>query len=691
MGFQQALSGLNGASKSLEAIGNNVANTGTVGFKAANTQFGDVYAAALSGGGSGQVGIGVSVSKIAQVFTQGNVTTSNNPLDIAVNGSGMFRMNNNGTISYTRNGQLFLDKDGYIVNAAGYQLTGYTADQTTGAIVPGSFVALQMNNTAIPPNATTASQVQVNLDSRELPPASMTHGYITGAKNLTAYLTPAAINAAALNNKFDITLDGLGPITITIPDGSYTTENIAQAIETAINDTIGIKGTGAAVDVELNTTSKLVITSRSVGTIGSQGTGSTVTLAATTGNTGYANLFTVVAPATLPTPVSGKDVFNTTDTTSYTASTSQTVYDSLGNPHSMSMYFVKTSKPNSWQMYTTIDNTAVPTQGLATGNTIVGTLPSTLTVAATVQTAGGGAPAAAGNDQFAIKIDGYPALPSGPVTVTVPAAVYGSATALATATQTAINAAFTGTGHSVKVTLDATGQMVVTSDAYGEGSTIELSAVTNELNSTAPPSVPATNTGYANLFGTAPALTPGVAAVQEDLTFNTSGALISPTTTIAQSFILSNGAASPMAFTLSLAGSTQYGITFGANQLIQDGYTSGKVTGMNVSPNGIVQGRYSNGKTRNMGQLVMVTFNNSTGLQSLGGNQWAESSESGQPIIGTPGSGSLGVVQSGAIEESNVDLTAELVNMITQQRVYQANAQTIKTQDQILQTLVNLR
>ncbi|HEY6897110.1 MAG TPA: flagellar hook-basal body complex protein, partial [Rhodocyclaceae bacterium] len=84
-------------------------------------------------------------------------------------------------------------------------------------------------------------------------------------------------------------------------------------------------------------------------------------------------------------------------------------------------------------------------------------------------------------------------------------------------------------------------------------------------------------------------------------------------------------------------------------------------------------------------------FNNQNGLQSLGGNQWAETAESGQPIPGTPGQGSLGVVQAAAVEESNVDLTAELVNMITQQRTYQANAQTIKTMDQILQTLVNLR
>jgi flagellar hook protein FlgE len=92
-----------------------------------------------------------------------------------------------------------------------------------------------------------------------------------------------------------------------------------------------------------------------------------------------------------------------------------------------------------------------------------------------------------------------------------------------------------------------------------------------------------------------------------------------------------------------------------------------------------------------LGQVVLAGFTNPNGLSSLGGNQWSETSTSGAALVGEPGSASLGLLQSAAVEESNTDLTAELVNMITQQRNYQANAQSIKTQDQILQTLVNLR
>jgi flagellar hook protein FlgE len=160
---------------------------------------------------------------------------------------------------------------------------------------------------------------------------------------------------------------------------------------------------------------------------------------------------------------------------------------------------------------------------------------------------------------------------------------------------------------------------------------------------------------------------------------------------LVQSFPITTGAVDPLAFDLDLTGSTQFGSSFGVNRLFQDGYTSGRLSGINISVEGIVQGRYSNGQSRNLGQIVLANFTNSNGLQSIGNNQWAETADSGQPLVGAPGTGSLGLLQSAAVEESNVDLTAELVNMITQQRAYQANAQSIKTQDQILQTLVNLR
>ena len=113
--------------------------------------------------------------------------------------------------------------------------------------------------------------------------------------------------------------------------------------------------------------------------------------------------------------------------------------------------------------------------------------------------------------------------------------------------------------------------------------------------------------------------------------------------------------------------------------------------GFSVGADGTILSRYTNGETTARGKIALANFANPQGLQSQGGNQWAETADSGAALLGAPGSGTLGTLQSGALESSNVDLTAELVNMIMAQRVYQANAQTIKTNDQLLQTIVNLR
>lgn len=406
MGFQQGLSGLNAAARNLDVIGNNVANASTVGFKASNALFADVYANAVSGTSGTMAGIGTTVSAIQQDHAQGNISVSTNPLDMAINGNGFFRMSQNGAVSYSRNGQFHLDKDGYIVNAQGARLTGYPAGPN-GTVVASTPGDLQVSAADIDPSATTEAEVGLNLDSRK-----------------------TAITAA----------------------------------------------------------------------------------------------------------------FNLNDPATYHHATSMSVYDSLGNEHTLSMYFVKTAA-NTWSVFAANDGTQV-------GTAAVGTL-----------------------------------------------------------------------------NFDSSGN---------------------------------------------------VDATTTTLPFN----LSLPVTT---------GATTPLTVDLDFTGSTQFGSIFGVNELSQDGYASGRLTGFNISGDGTILGRYSNGQSRAQGQVTLATFTNLHGLQPLGNNLYAETATSGQPIVGVPQSGSLGVLQSGAVEDSNVDLTAELVDMITAQRVYQANAQTIKTQDAVLQTLVNLR
>ena len=156
-------------------------------------------------------------------------------------------------------------------------------------------------------------------------------------------------------------------------------------------------------------------------------------------------------------------------------------------------------------------------------------------------------------------------------------------------------------------------------------------------------------------------------------------------------FSPANGASPSQTITTNFAGTTQYGAANSEKASSQDGYTAGQLTRFSAGPDGVILAQYSNGQSHNLGQIVLANFANQNGLTPLGNNAWAETSVSGVPLVGAPNSGRFGVLQSSSVESSNVDLTAELVNMITAQRVYQANAQTIKTQDSVLQTLVSLR
>ncbi|WP_035053204.1 flagellar hook protein FlgE [Andreprevotia chitinilytica] len=439
MGFQQGLSGLNAASKNLDVIGNNIANSTTVGFKSSRTEFADIYASSFASSNN-VAGIGTRVQDIAQQFSQGNTETTNNGMDVAITGNGFFRLQSvGGAVSYSRNGQFQLDKNGFI-NNNGQFLTGWMADPTTGLLVKGGNpVPLQVSVGNIGARATGGSgvanaglQMIMNLDASK----------------------PVISRAAAPA--------GVGPLAITDP-------------------------------------------------------------------------------------------------TTYTSSTSATVYDAQGVSHTLSYYFTKVAS-NQWEVQTSFDGAAPVKTGSPAGT------------------------------------NGY--------------------------------LVFDGNG---------------------------------KLDAATVPTDPLTATAATN-----------VAA------FNFTTNLVAP-----------NGATSPFAFTVNFAKSTQFGSAFGVSSLTQDGYADGRLTGLTISKDGTVQGNYSNGQTKPIGQIVLTNFANVQGLAPQGDNRWVETFASGAARTGDPGTSDLGSLQSSALEDSNVDLTGELVNLITAQRTYQANAQTIKAQDTIMQTLVN--
>jgi flagellar hook protein FlgE len=508
MSFQQGLSGLNSAAKSLDVIGNNIANSSTVGFKGSTTEFADVYARSLNGAGATQAGIGVSVAGIAQQFTQGNIETTANPLDIAINGGGFFRTEIGGAVQYTRNGQFSLDKNGYVVTPQGANVTGYGV-AANGQILASTPTPLKISTADMKPVATTKVDTSLNLDSRE----------------------------------------------------------------------------------------------------------------------------------TIPTNFP----FNANDATTYNKQVPVSVYDTLGNEHTMSMYYVKTGS-GTWDVYAGADGTEITNVNVAKA----GASDPTAMAARDAWTA---ATKASPQDPAAVAqaLSDYAAAVSAAV-----GSAAGTAGATA-ATVTAIQTAATDAGSTVGYTPDEVDKDVAAAVSV--------------------PSIP-------------------IGTLKFDSNGALSAALMSPQTLpLAVSFPVypATGAKETLSIKVGFNGSTQYGADTSEKLTTQDGYTAGHLQRFSAAADGTLLGQYSNGQTKPLGQIVLANFTNSGGLEPIGNNSWVETSASGTPLLGTAGTGSFGVLQASATESSNVDLTAELVNMITAQRVYQANAQTIKTQDSVLQTLVNLR
>ncbi|ADV27365.1 flagellar hook-basal body protein [Pseudoxanthomonas suwonensis 11-1] len=176
------------------------------------------------------------------------------------------------------------------------------------------------------------------------------------------------------------------------------------------------------------------------------------------------------------------------------------------------------------------------------------------------------------------------------------------------------------------------------------------------------------------------------------LQFDSNGSLVSPADgRIAMDPYTPGTGAGQLELGLDISGSTQYGNSFALRSINQDGFASGKLTTIDVAEDGVVYARYSNGDDVALGQIVLTNFVNPQGLQAVGNNMWAATHSSGTPRSGAPDSSDFGRIQAGALEASTVDLTEQLVNMITAQRNFQANAQMISTQDQATQTVINIR
>lgn len=404
MTFEIALSGINAAMTDLNTTANNISNSSTTGFKESTAQFGQLFAVSPQGVSQTEVGSGVQVTDVAQDFSQGSISFTNNNLDMAISGSGFFTVSSNGARSYTRDGTFQTDANGYVVNSAGQRLQVYSPT-STGGFNTSSMNDLQIQSNESAPAATTRATMSLNLPSNVTPPA-------------TTPLNPA-------------------------------------------------------------------------------------------------------------------------DPTSYTDSTSVTLYDSLGAAHTGTVYFSRNATSGVWDTTLYVDGNAV--------------------------------------------------------------------------------------GPSQQLTFNSSG--VLTTPSNGDL--------------------------------TFPGYTPATGAAAMNMTFNFSNA-------------------------------TQYGATFAVNSATQDGYTTGVLSGTSINSSGVVEAQYTNGQTAVLGQVALANFADPNGLQQLSNNGWGATYSSGQVQYGQAGNSSYGLIQSGAVESSNVDITTQLVNMITAQRDFQANAQVISTANQITQSIINM-
>jgi flagellar hook protein FlgE len=330
----------------------------------------------------------------------------------------------------------------------------------------------------------------------------------------------------------------------------------------------------------------------------------------------------------------------TTTTSPTQFGTSLTTYDTQGVAIPLSLYFVK-SDDNKWEAFS--NSTTAQT-----------TLTNATTLAAAVTSA--------------------------------------SSTAIATANTAGLAAGTAGTlayNNAYEASLAADVSTAVQT-ANTAGTTAGLAAGTSGTTAYNNAYTAAYNNSIKSAAATAAA--PTYAASRSfQMTFDNSGKLTAPL--INPTLTLTSPSPSIGNFTTALDVSkvSQFGTSFNVSNLTQDGYTAGQLTGITIGSTGAISTRYSNGQTQYRGQLALADFRNVQGLVPIGAGEYQVTNNSGPPVPGNPGVGKFGELRSGALEESNVDLTAELVNMMTAQRSYQANAQTIKTQDQVLSTLVNLR
>jgi len=679
-GFNTAVTGLKSASQMLDVAGNNIANSSTVGFKSTRTEFADIYATSVVGAGaSNQPGSGVTVSDISQDFSAGTIEFTNNNLDLAINGSGFFQLDDGqGSITYTRAGSFELDKDGFIVSKNGKYLQGYGLD-ALGNVLP--LQNLSVTQKESPPKSTENIDLSFNIDSSadsatlartfdKNNPSSYTYSTtvetvdsLGNANSIRFYMVEQA--AYREQYEYDVAFATVAP--------GDTVLSIST-IDFTLNDlqTLGDAAQGGAKLAQLEDLDPRIDIA-SVIWADNEGTGTPALTAPTTGQL----FFEFSSKYTDYGDISVVPNSNTAIVTSLDSATG----------------FPKERAANEVQTFQFASSDAIASSSdieITIGDVLIelaGPYDDMDELGAAIET------------YEREMIDRNPAIETvvydpadNQLVITFKAEVgeqdiidfsYDAGNAIA-GLITAVPDDDPTVGTRIKgdndylavyrtyaYLNDETALDIGKPEDPGEGDNSEVGPILVEFESTTG-ALKAVN-GELALGGNAPLVT--IAGADP----------ANPNDTV-----LDGDVDGLPGIQLDITGSSQFASESIVKAASQDGYPKGDLIGVTFAETGEMVASFSNGQRQNLGLVAIASFENQAGLRSAGATEWIATLNSGAAILNPPGTGLNGTLRSAALESSNVDLSAELVKLIEAQRNFQANSKTLETQNTVTQAILQI-
>ena len=702
------ISGLNVNSDAISLIGNNIANSNTIGFKSGRIQFKDIVSSSLGGGSAGQIGRGATTGGITTLFTQSSFETTTRGTDLAIDGDGFFIVADGGTNFYTRAGDFIFDKDGLMVNSSNLAVQGWKVDedgQTSGDI--GDINISDVSSSSKP---TSEAALGANLDS-------------------TAE-TKFVLND--YNNRFVLDVVGgtTNPVVVTLINGTYTGETLANELQDKIqssSDFSAVPATDFTVTYS-NVTGKFTFTN---------GTTNDITLNVITDSGSETDMsMREILGLEIKDRTGTADVDNIViakDGGNFISDQLPRLSDRLFyvNNNNNSIIFDVTVGGITTEYQANIAVQADPyttlfagsgTDSVPSADSMAKALEDALTIS--TETANPASTLPVGSAAFTVDYDDV----TGKFTINNGtansirfywedertsaeqligfASEYDPNNTKTVTSFTIPGAASIESVFAPNTVFDPTAATYSTAmnvyDTLGSPHTITVyfkKLGSNEWEWHAVMNSSDLDNGIPNDDGSDRLMEVGSGGI---LKFNPNGSLQSESGQNDVYFNFAGGATLMQEIDIDfgsstteggsgLDGTTQYADSSATFSQTQDGFPAGSLSGVNIGSDGLISGIFSNGEIKALARLALAMFNSPWGLEKKGDNIWAETITSGNVSVGLPGTAGRGTIASNSLEQSNVDIATEFVKLIAAQRAFQANAKMITTSDELLNDVVNLK